>query len=400
VSDEEVYNNLALSIVNNGSYDTEGSYSRPPLYSFFISIIYFLFGQNFIIVRIIQAILDSLMCVLIYELCRRLFTGPIAWTASLMSACYLLFIKGASRFLTEPLFTFLLFLAVFYIYKTKDKSNFWNLSILGILISALTLIKGIGILFLPFLFLIFIAIDFYKPSSYKDVIKKFIVISFAFIIPMSIWTYRNYKVYHALIPVSTQTGYALYDCYFPKDGKIFGVNVDDDNVRYAMSLNSQVEASRYLTGKTFEFIKRHPFKILKMEILKVLYFWAPFDWEVMGIEKGVFNFQYMFILPFSFFGIFLLMRRFSQYAPLYIPILYLFLMSLMFYGSPRFRMPIEPFLIIFFAAGIARFFKVFSNKSIPFLIAGSYACVTIAMYLYTDMVKIFIRDIAKCIGIW
>src|SRR3989338_6015938 len=190
---------------------------------------------------------------------------------------------------------------------------------------------------------------------------------------MSLWTYRNLRVYHAFVPVSTQVGYALYDCYFPKDGKIFGVNIVDNNVLYAKSLNSQTEMSRYLTAKTVEFIKKNPFKVLKLEALKVFYFWVPFDWEMMGVGKGVYNWQYMFMLPFAGFGMFLLLRRFNRHAPLYIPIAYIFLMSLVFYGSPRFRMPVEVYLIIFFAVGMHRFFQASRNKCIPALVSASYA---------------------------
>lgn len=397
--DEGAYNNLALSIVNSGSYHTEDSYSRPPFYPFFISIAYFLFGQNPIAVRIIQAILDSLMCVLIYKLCYKLFNFPIALLASFMSLSYLLFINGASRFLTESIVTFFLFLAVFYIYKMREKLTYRNMSIIGAIAAILTLTKGIFILFLPFLFIV-ILLTTYRHFKLKDVIKKFIVAFIVFLIPITGWTYRNYKVYHAFVPVSTQSGYAFYSCYFPRDGKIFGLNAMDDNVRYAMSLNSQVEMSRYLAKKTSEFIKNHPFKVLKIEMLKVFYFWAPFDWEVMGVEKGVYNFQYMFMLPFAFLGMFLLLKRFDCAAGLYIPIAYIFLMSLVFYGSPRFRMPAEPFLIIFFAAGIFRFFEKFSNRYIPSLIVASYAFMNIAMYLYTDTAKFFIRGVAESVGIW
>lgn len=398
--DEISYNKLALSIVNEGRYYMESSYSRPPVYPFFIGMIYLIFGTKLIAVRIAQAALDSLLCMLIYRLCRMLFSRAIALTAAFTSAFYLLFIKGVSRFLTETLFTLILFWIIFYIYKTKERLTYPQASILGIGIAVLVLIKGITILFLPFLFLLLLWSGYYSPLGIKRALKRYAVVFMAFIAVISVWTYRNYRVYHAFVPVSTQGGYALYDCYFPKDGKIFGLNIMDDNVRYAVSLGSEVKMSRYLTGKTLEFIKNNPLKVLRLEVLKIFYFWAPFDWEMMGVGKGVYNYQYVFILPFAFLGMFLSARRLDRYAPLYIPGIYIFLMSLLFYGSPRFRMPVEPYFIVFFAVGIFKFFELFRNKYIPAMISALYLFLNFAFYLNSDIIKQILRNGAVSIGLW
>lgn len=400
-SDESAYNALAKLIATEGKYYREvETYSRPPAYPLFMGIIYFLFGHNLIFLRIAQAIIDSLLCMFIYKLCYKLFNNSVALVASLMATFYFIFIHSITRILTESLFTFILFLAIFYIYKIKEKLSYKNMFILGICFAALALTKGITLLFMPFAASLLLLTHFYHPMPLRDVTRKFIFAFIAFLLPLSIWMYRNYIVYRAFIPVSTQTGYALYDSYFPRNGKVFGVSIVDDNVRYAVSLKSQVKMSRFLAAKTLEFIRHNPLKVLKLELLKVLYFWVPFDWEIMRVGKGLYHFQYVFILPFSVFGIFLLMRRHPVYLPLYIPIAYLFLMSLAFYGSPRFRMPIEPFLIIFFAVGMLKFFKLFKNKYIPLSIGTSYAFINFFLYLNSDLLKHICRNVLTSVGVW
>jgi 4-amino-4-deoxy-L-arabinose transferase-like glycosyltransferase len=398
--DELAYNGLAISILEEGKFEYNASYSRPPGYPFFISIIYFIFGKNPLAVRIAQAILDSFLCILIYVLCKKLFGNIVGLIASFSSAFYTVFIKGTPKFLTETLFIFFLLCVILFIYKAREEFNYKNLTILGSGVAIVAFIKGIMLLFLPFLVLILILTRYYSFLSLEELVKKIGVLLIAFLIPVSIWTYRNYRVYNAFVPISTQGGYALYDCYFPKDGKIFGVNVMDDNVRYAVSTGSQVEMSRYLTKKTLEFIRQQPLKVMKLEFLKILYFWAPFDWEMMGVGKGVYNYQYVFMLPFSFLGMFLLLRKFNSHAPLYSPIVYFLLMSLIFYGSPRFRMVIEPYLIIFFALGIVRFFERFKKKYLPAAIVTSYFVINFIMYLNSDLIKAILRNGAEVIGIW
>jgi len=313
---------------------------------------------------------------------------------------YLLFIIGVPHLLTETFFTFLLFVTMCILFKSKEKPSFWNMSILGVFIGIITLVKGITLLLLPFLFLILLAVKYYSFKNPKETVKKLGICMLGFMLVMSFWTYRNYKVYNTFVPVSTQGGYALYSSYFPKEGRIFGLNAMDENVRYAKNLGSQPEMSKFLAQKTVEFIKSNPRKVLRLEILKFFYFWAPFDWEIIGYEKGIYNFQYVFMIPFAIFGMFLLLRDFKKFVPLYIPILYFLFMSLIFYGSPRFRMPIEPYLIIFFAAAIYKFFGIFRNKYKPAFLVSFYFLINFIMYLHSDVTKSVFRSLFEYARLW
>src|SRR3989338_8115385 len=81
--DENSYNKLAQLLVVEGKYcDERETYSRTPAYSFFVSIIYFFFGCKTTAIRVVQAILDSLMCILIYNFCCQLFNRATAVMAS------------------------------------------------------------------------------------------------------------------------------------------------------------------------------------------------------------------------------------------------------------------------------------------------------------------------------
>lgn len=403
--DECAYDNLALRILNEHKYYVESDQSsRPPGYPFLLSAIYFIFGHNFNAVRIFQALFDSLMCVLMYVLCSRLFSKRIALTAGIFSVLYFLFIQGASRLLTESIETFMLFLLIFIVYKTKERFSFFNAVSIGLLGSMLALTKGIMVLFLPFLFLGLLVLGYYRNIALRELLKKILIVAVIFTVPISLWTCRNYKVYKAFVPVSTQSGWALYDSYFPREGKKFGFNIIDDNVRYAMSLNSPVEMSNYLTKKTLEFIRNNPAKVLKLEFLKILYFWSPIDWEIIGAGagNGVFNFQYAFIFPFSVFGVFLLLKNMDRHVPLYCPIIYMFFMCLIFYGSSRFRMAIEPYLIIFFAVGIVKFFELFIQKSkyMPAVISASYGFLILILYFNFNLFKTGAVSCFKFFSLW
>lgn len=398
--DEVAYDKLARVIVTEHKYFTDDEYSHPPVYPFLVSLLYRVWDFNAQAVRIFQALIDSLMCVLMYWLCRKLFNGTTALIASIFAATYLVFVKSAALLFTETLFTFMLLALVCLLYMTKEKFSYLNAAVIGILAAILTLTKGIAMLFLPFLFLALLAVKYHSAYDIKEWSKRAVVIILFFLVSIAPWAYRNYRVYKAFVPVSTQSGWALYSAYFPVEGKKYGFNVIDDNVKYAMSLKSQTAMSDYLTKKALEFIKANPFKVLKLEALKAMYFWSPIDWGIIGGDSGTYNFQYVFMLPFAVFGMFLLLKDINRHIILYFPIVYIFLMCLVFQGGPRFRMPIEPYLIIFFAVGIRHFTEHFKSKLIPLAASVLYAVLNFVLFLNFDLAKQAALSGLRLIGLW
>ena len=65
-----------------------------------------------------------------------------------------------------------------------------------------------------------------------------------------------------------------------------------------------------------------------------------------------FNLIYTVMLPFSALGFLSIRRRFKEFYPIILPIIYFQIMTLIFYGSPRFRLPIEPYLFILSVIGM------------------------------------------------
>ncbi|MHB8810317.1 MAG: tetratricopeptide repeat protein [Desulfobulbaceae bacterium] len=82
------YDNLAREFLRLGRWPEPGAFFQPPAYPFFLAMFYAVFGESYTWVRLLQAVLGSLSCVLVYVLgcqvhCRR--TGLIA---GLITACY------------------------------------------------------------------------------------------------------------------------------------------------------------------------------------------------------------------------------------------------------------------------------------------------------------------------
>lgn len=399
--DAFIYNKIAVLLMSGQTLGEEQTYSYPPLYPMFLAGAYKVFGYRFLPIKIIQSIMNVISCILIFLIAKRLFGKTEGWLALLLSLSYVIFIKMADILTTESLFVILFLLSLYILMESLLKTNFRLLFISGLILGISTLVRG-STLLLP----LFICVGIFcllkrkygGEFEFKKVFKYISVLLISFILPISIWTIRNYMIYDTLVPVSTQGGTLLYASYFPPEGKYFGKFPGDKDFVKSLEMDSELERNRFLMQKVFEFIKSNPKGVVKLGILKFFYLWAPFDWEIIG--AGKYNYFYGFILPFFITGIFLTIRKSLEYLVLYIPIVYFQIIAILTYGSPRFRIAIEPFLIILAAVGLKYFFGKFRKKYVPIAILSVFLAVNLSLYFYSDIFKESCRVIFSNIGLW
>ena len=359
--DEVTYNELASSIFKGEGFSIRGIPSTvlPPLYPYFLAFIYKLSGCSsvFFSIRFAQAFLGAAACILVYLIANKLVCQKAAIVSFWLTVLNPAMIKCCERVRSECLFIFLLLIAIYIsaaVYK-KEKKIIPLSILLGLIFGLLSLTRGIFVLFPVF----FIACLFFIKNK-SGLIKGSLITVLFFSLTLAPWSIRNWRLLHAFVPVSTQSGLALYSSFNPKDGKIYGLNARDKITEEADKLESEVAKSKFLVSQTIQLIRQNPFRIFRLELLKCLYFWVPLDWEVMG--EGRYNFIYGFLFPFFIAGFILSLRRFRDYLAIYLPVIYFQTMILIFYGSPRFRLPIEPCLSIFASIGIMRFISYFPKK--------------------------------------
>jgi len=362
-SDAAYYDRLSISISKGYGYvDDNGapdSFS-PPFYPAFLAIIYKFFGHSYFAVRFIQSIIGAFTSVFIFLIGKRAYSFFVGIAASFISIAYLPFIKSAGLLRTENIFTFILILIVFYLLRIQENIKLRDSIMLGLLLGLSILTKSVMLLFLLFVIPAFI----YSPdSSFLKRLKNYAVVLLFIILSMSPWIVRNYIVYRQFVLVSAQGGLGFYSSYCPSKG-VFGYMADNEDpvILEASGIKSPVLRSNFLIKKTLSFILNNPWKVLALEVKKILYLWAPLDWEIVG--NRWFNVIYLAMLPFFAIGFLLSMKKFKNYYPILIPVIYFQIISLIFYGSPRFRLPIEPYIFILGAAGIAEIFKCQKSRTI------------------------------------
>jgi len=200
--DSNTFNTIALNIIENKEFSLiKGKpLAQDPFYPFSLSIIYFIFGHSHIIVLIIQCILSSLICILIYEIAKKIFNEKVALFSSFFASIYPFFIYYNAAILRETLLVFLLCLSIYLLIYAKENKKIAFLS--GLSLGILCLTKSINIVF-TFLSIILFLFFTLKENNYSLKLNKtyfILLILLGFSISYTPWLYRNYKIFNKFIP--------------------------------------------------------------------------------------------------------------------------------------------------------------------------------------------------------
>jgi len=322
---------------------------RPPIYPLLLGGIYYISGHNLLAVRLVQAFLSATISIFVYFITKMLFRKKTAILSGYLSCLYLPFVANAIEVTTETLFTFFLVLGILVAISEIRINKFLPV---GIIFGLSLLTRPFIIFFIPLLlYWIFVCSE----STKLKAATLFAIGLLLVIIP---WTYRNYDKLDSFIPLSSGGGLALYNAYVvPPKG--FGFNSLDKVSEGFYGLRDETERNRYLINKTVQHIKENPLQSIKLTINKILLFIYPFDGYWYNIPFGSkYNMFWGNILVFSIFGIYF---GFSNYDTrkklIYFLFLSFFVGVIIFIGIPRYRLPVEPFLISFAALGIIQMYS-------------------------------------------
>lgn len=400
--DEWFFHSKAINILEGKGFsdgNAPTSY-RSPAYSFFLAAIYFLCGRDLFTTKIIQAIMGAFLCILIYFIGKKVFSKTIGLVSALILAFNLNFIYMPTNILSENLYLVIFLVAILYLIEMWRYPSFKNRAMVGFSLGLAALTRAENQLLPAFIFLAMVVKSGYEREALFRVFKNFIVIMLFFVLPIAPWSIRNYQIHHTFVPIATEGGESLYISYAISEGREFGSGVSDEVSKKAdMEKMGEVERSDYYYREAFKYIRANLSKLPKLTLLKMLFFWSPFEWELTR-SRGAYNAMFMFSLPFFIVGMFFLRKRLVEFLPLYVPILYLFIVTLVFQACPRLRAQIEPCIIVVAAIGIWHFLTRFTSKLIPYLVMVSFLAVNFMIYLYTDSVKAAFKHVLSGIGIW
>ncbi len=382
--DMALYDACALDIIDNGVLNaTDELIIEPPVYPLFLAGIFYIFGHNYLVVRLIQALLSAFICILIYLIAKNIFNKKIGLTSCLISVLYFDFFSYAGILMAETLSLFI-FTLLIYLILLNDRKYI----LCGILSGILILTKAVYMIMLP-------PLCVWMWIKFRDGKKIFQFVFFTFLIILP-WTIRNYFVYKKFVLVCAVAGQGAYIRHNPvaDGGPNFDFQFHQDGKFLVDESLPWLERNKIAGKKAFEFAISHPFKELQLVFIGLYRYWglnSHFSFYAKKYPLQRLFFYAMIIIngviyPLCFLGIAFSMGNKNAQLLTYIIFTFTFCFITIFPATRRLHFPLVPFVIIFSSFGIlilpniigkmrAKKLKEISGKVLPVLFFTTYMCI-------------------------
>ena len=382
--DSIFYNVLAKNLLTEknfhapmGEYSQELRSIREPAYPAFIAAIYLAAGlDNFYAVRSAQAFLGALAVILLFFAARPLFGALAAYLACAVYALYPTGVYYSGILMKEALQGFLLLAAVLFLILSagKSKDPLW-LFLSGAFIGISELCKSILIPAYPF-FLLWI---FFSKKEKR--VSRSLIFLLGLLVIVTPWIVRNYMVHGKLMYISTGGGLAFWWENHPGarigGGFEYPSEVGMDISKEQILALSETEWDALYKKLAFDYIKDNKRKFIRDSLVRLSDFWRLYPRKNLDQVGNLVNYRessglnkIQLISLFSF-GPLLVLFLISLYTEREVYKKYYFLLFIIisysalysaFVTRTRYRLPIEP-LLIMFAAGVAvRSLNYFKQK--------------------------------------
>jgi hypothetical protein len=316
IGDTSKYMVLAESLATGRGYkdihlvDSPPNDRYPPLYPLLLTP-FFLFGRNFVAVKLISLASALVALWLLYRLLLRHTDDRMAFLLVLLSGVFSLFVKYTDRILTEMPYLVLSVGAVLLIEKFAGLDERWAKEgvLAGSLLLAAMALRSVGIALFAggFLYLLFAS----PGGKWKVRVKKGILLIAPGVVFMGLWALRSLAVgnYYARV-------FLLVD---PNNFALGRVNLGQFLLRLPLNLHFYLSA---LAGAEVRSFRPEPFLIL-----------APL--------------AILFLLIIGFFKFSFRRSVISWYV-----VFYLAIFAFWPWRATRFLLPILPFLFLFLFLGL------------------------------------------------
>jgi 4-amino-4-deoxy-L-arabinose transferase-like glycosyltransferase len=362
--DEQRYLASAIRLAASGEFWIGGdrAWEMPGTAAFYAPLVW-LSGADAAIVpiRLAQSVLLAIQCGLVGFIARRMFgKATVALIAACIAALYPFFLYYQGLLLSETLFNTLLLAGVAALYRWRERGLRIDaaLAIACLCFALATLTKATLTVLPP---LLIAATAWAAGATPRRAFTALVAASCLYAAFLSPWWIRNAALLHAFVPFSTGSSQNFYLGNNPRNvnaGIDWSSDVDPATVARIAALPGEVERQRAYGRIAVDYITENPAVFLRAAAKKFLRFWNVVP-NAAEFKTGVYS-----LISAASFGpvlalalLCLLRRRrdWPMLAPVCLIVGYFTLVHVVTIASLRYRLPIEPLLIILAAEPIAAF---------------------------------------------
>ncbi|MGB7062374.1 MAG: tetratricopeptide repeat protein [Candidatus Zixiibacteriota bacterium] len=387
---------------------------RAPFYAYFLAIVYKIFGHDYIIPRLIQHLVGSFSCVLVYFLARKLFNRKVAVVSGFIAATYGMLLYFEGELLLDSFLVFFDLLLILFLLRAKENPKFFRWFACGAILGLSAITRPNILVFVPFVWL-WIFLAFRRKKTFKTVLTYSASFLLGSILVISPVTLRNIIAGKDTVLIASQGGINFYIGNNKNADGVSAIFYKEDwqyrdfqqmaERETGQSLKPS-EISNYYYRKGVDFYLEDPSAAFGLLAKKFYLFWSRF--EISNNQNIYFFRQYsslIRILPLGFWligplgltGMILSMRAVNRSKKtrsgktadrrkrILLPVLFILCYMatvVAFFVPARFRLPVIPLLLIFSGFSLVWLFERLREKKIAFL--GTFLLILIPFALLTN----------------
>lgn len=212
-SGSDGYEHIADCLLQGAGYrfrpDLGETLFRLPGYPMFLCALWWLFGPNLWIVQIVQALLSGGTSLLIFRVGKRYFSPTVGLLAGLGFAFWPVDWIVSARYSVEPLYVFMLVLAIVLVLDLAQRPRFGLAAMSGLIFGCASLVREVN-LFLPLFLAAAIPLS---PLSRGKRLRCFLAMIVAVLVVGAVivpWAARGYRLTGTIVLPTTGGGFNLY----------------------------------------------------------------------------------------------------------------------------------------------------------------------------------------------
>ena len=399
IGDAESYDAWARQLAAGDWLGNEVFY-QAPLYPYFLGVIYATLGDGPLVVRICQALIGAMSCVMLASAGRRFFSRSAGIVAGLLLAMYppAIFFDGLIQ--KSVLDVFLLSLILWLISMLATKPRVSLCGFMGLAVGCLVLARENAMVFVAVILIGLLV-------NNRNLGRRSLIYAGMFLIGVSMVLFpvaaRNKIVGGEFHLTTSQFGPNFFIGNNEKaDGTYNALRYGRGSPQFerqdATELAEQAlgrklrpaEVSSYWTGLAVDYITSHPGQWLVLIGKKIMLLfdatervdseglYAHAQWST-GLRWLGYVFHFGVLVPMSVFGMWMTWPKRRSLWLLYLMMAVYAASILLFYVFARYRYPLVPFLVLFAAAGVVQIRGFFAAKHIPKIVGCLMGVASVAM---------------------
>ncbi len=416
--DPKVYDLRALEIAGGKWLGDEVFFHSSPLYPYFLGIVYAVVGHSYAAVRVLQSIIGTGSCLLVFSITRTLAGRTQAIVAGLIAALYVPFIFFDSELLMITIVIFFALLSLRLFVTWERERTPWLIPLAGLSLGVAALGKPNLLLFVPAVavWIWWVLRGGSRPTQERNgelvrssqssrpsrAAAPIALLVAGVVLTLVPFTISNYLIANDFVLTSSNGG---VNFWIGNNEEARGTFLVEQSMRTDLHAGSKElaeqrlgrelkpsEISGYWFGEGLRFARENPGRALELVGRKFLLFWNGYE---IPNHYNLYYFRqvstllrfdpvlFLWVVPFGILGVYLSARSWRKYLLLYLFAGTYLLSLLPFFITSRYRLPVVPVMIVFAGVAFVWLWKKSRSKSARGWIAP--AAVLVAAFVLVNL---------------